>query len=247
MRRSAAYPGGQFAGRTLPTTDAAAPGLSYPGVVLSELVDLPGGSFRMGSTSFYPEEAPIHTVAAAPFAVELHPVTNAQFAEFVAATGYVTVAEQPIDPAQFPGVRAGAAAGSMVFRPTPGPVDLRDWRQWWEWVPGADWRHPRGPGSDIADRADHPVVQVAYPDAAAYARWAGRRLPTEAEWEYAARAGSTATYPWGDAWGDEATPGGRLMANTWQGSFPYRNEGALGWVGTSPVGRFRPTGSVCST
>lgn len=211
-------------------------------MVLSELVDLPGGSFRMGSTSFYPEEAPIHTVAVAPFAVELHPVTNAQFAEFVAATGYVTVAEQPIDPAQFPGVRAGAAAGSMVFRPTPGPVDLRDWRQWWEWVPGADWRHPHGPGSDIADRADHPVVQVAYPDAAAYARWAGRRLPTEAEWEYAARAGSTATYAWGDAWGDEATPGGRLMANTWQGRFPYRNEGALGWVGTSPVGTFPPNG-----
>lgn len=204
-------------------------------MVLSELVDLPGGSFRMGSTSFYPEEAPIHAVAVPPFAVERHPVTNAQFGEFVAATGYVTVAEQPIDPAQFPGV-PDVRAGAMVFRPTPGPVDLRDWRQWWEWVPGADWRHPRGPGSDVADRADHPVVQVAYPDAAAYARWAGRRLPTEAEWEYAARAGSTATY----AWGDEATPGGRLMANTWQGRFPYRNEGALGWVGTSPVGTFPP-------
>lgn len=203
----------------------------------SELVDLPGGSFRMGSTSFYPEEAPIHTVTVEPFAIERHPVTNAQFAEFVAATGYVTVAEQPIDPALYPGADPSQLQpGAMVFRPTPEPVDLRDWRQWWHWVPGASWRHPFGPDSDVADRADHPVVQVAYPDAAAYARWAGRRLPTEAEWEYAARAGATSTYPWGD----EPTSDGRLMANTWQGRFPYRNDGALGWVGTSPVGVFAP-------
>jgi formylglycine-generating enzyme required for sulfatase activity len=205
--------------------------------VRSELVDLPGGSFRMGSTGFYPEEAPIHTVTVGPIAVERHPVTNVQFAAFVAATGYVTVAEQPIDPALYPGVNADdLCPGAMVFRPTPGPVDLRDWRQWWQWMPGASWRHPFGPDSDVVDRGDHPVVQVAYPDAAAYASWAGRRLPTEAEWEYAARAGSTTTYPWGD----EATSGGRLMANTWQGSFPYRNDGALGWVGTSPVGTFAP-------
>ena len=196
----------------------------------------------MGSTSFYPEEAPVHTVTVAPFAVERYPVTNARFAEFVAATGYVTVAEQPIDPALYPGVDPDdLCPGAMVFRPTPGPVDLRDWRQWWDWVPGATWRHPFGPDNgsfDIADRADHPVVQVAYPDAVAYARWAGRRLPTEAEWEYAARGGSTTTY----AWGDEAKPDGRLMANTWQGRFPYRNDGALGWVGTSPVGTFPPNG-----
>ncbi len=212
---------------------------AYPEVVLTELVELPGGSFRMGSTSFYPEEAPIHTVTVAPFAMERHPVTNAQFAEFVSATGYVTVAEQPIDPALYPGVDPkDLCAGAMVFRPTTGPVDLRDWRQWWDWVPGACWRHPLGPGSDIADKADHPVVQVAYPDAAAYARWAARRLPTEAEWEYAARAGSVTTY----AWGDEAKPAGQLMANTWQGRFPYRNDGALGWVGTSPVGTFPPNG-----
>lgn len=191
----------------------------------------------MGSTGFYPEEAPIHTVTVGPIAVERHPVTNVQFAAFVAATGYVTVAEQPIDPALYPGVNADdLCPGAMVFRPTPGPVDLRDWRQWWQWMPGASWRHPFGPDSDVVDRGDHPVVQVAYPDAAAYASWAGRRLPTEAEWEYAARAGSTTTYPWGD----EATSGGRLMANTWQGSFPYRNDGALGWVGTSPVGTFAP-------
>ena len=131
--------------------------------MLTDLVDLPGGSFRMGSTSFYPEEAPIHTVTVASFAVEHHPVTNAQFAEFVAATGYVTVAEQPIDPALYPGADANdLCPGAMVFRPTPGPVDLRDWRQWWDWVAGANWRHPFGPDSTVAERADHPVVQVAY-------------------------------------------------------------------------------------
>jgi formylglycine-generating enzyme len=207
--------------------------------MLTELVELPGGSFRMGSVQFYPEEAPVHSVDVAALAVERHPVTNAQFAEFVADTGYLTVAEQDLDPALYPGVAPqDLLPGALVFRPTRGPVDLRDWRQWWEWVPGACWRHPFGPDSGIDDRLDHPVVQVAYPDAAAYARWAGRRLPSEAEWEYAARGGATTTYPWGD----DAAPGGRLMANTWQGRFPYRNDGALGWVGTSPVGTFSPNG-----
>ena len=188
----------------------------------------------MGSTSFYPEEAPIHSVAVRAFALERHPVTNAQYAEFVAETGYVTLAEQELDPALY----GDAQPGALVFTPTQGPVDLRDWRQWWRWVPGASWRHPLGPDSAAADRPDHPVVQVAYPDAAAYARWAGRRLPTEAEWEYAARAGRVSTY----AWGEEVRPGGALMANTWQGDFPHRNDGALGWAGTSPVGTFPPNG-----
>ena len=210
--------------------------------MLTDLIELPGGAFRMGSTSFYPDEAPVHTATVGAFAVERHPVTNAQFAEFVADTGYVTVAERPLDPALYPGVApADLAPGALVFRPTAGPVDLRDWRQWWDWAPGASWRQPFGAGSadrDFRHRPDHPVVQVAYPDAAAYAQWAGQRLPTEAEWEYAAGGGSATAY----AWGDDVRPGGELMANTWQGRFPYRNDGALGWVGTSPVGTFPPNG-----
>ncbi len=210
--------------------------------MLTELVELPGGSFRMGSAQFYPEEAPVHTVTVGAFAVERPPVTNAQFAEFVADTGYVTVAEQAPDPALYPGAAAeDLVPGALVFRPTGVPVNLRDWRQWWAWVPGASWRHPFGRDSggwDFNDRPEHPVLQVAYPDAAAYARWSGRRLPTEAEWEYAAGGGATTTY----AWGDDPAPNGQLMANTWQGRFPYRNDGAHGWVGTSPVGAFPPNG-----
>ncbi|MDT5011026.1 MAG: formylglycine-rating enzyme [Mycobacterium sp.] len=209
--------------------------------MLTELVELPGGSFRMGSTSFYPEEAPIHTATVAGFAIERHPVTNAQFAEFVGDTGYVTVAEQTMDPELYPGFAAtDLVPGAMVFRPSDGPVDLRDWRQWWDWAVGASWRHPFGPGraghDSLAEKPDHPVVQVAYPDAWAYAAWAGRRLPTESEWEYAARAGTASVYPWGD----DPRPDGTLMANTWQGRFPYRNDTAAGWVGTSPVGTFPP-------
>ena len=191
----------------------------------------------MGSTSFYPEEAPIHTATVGAFAIERHPVTNAQFAEFVDATGYVTVAERPLDAALYPGVAPeDLLPGALIFVATPGPVDLSDWRQWWDWAPGANWRAPFGSGSDVSGKEDHPVVQVAYPDAGAYAAWAGRRLPTEAEFEYAAGGGVQTTY----AWGDEPRLDGRLMANTWQGRFPYRNDGASGWVGTSPVGAFPP-------
>jgi formylglycine-generating enzyme required for sulfatase activity len=166
-------------------------------------------------------------------------VTNAQYARFVDDTEYVTVAERPLDPEAYPGVpEADLVPGALVFRPTPGPVNLRDWRQWWDWAPAASWRHPDGLGSTVEDRLNHPVVQISYSDAAAYARWAGRRLPTEAEWEYAAGGGASTTYPWGD----DVAPNGRLMANTWQGRFPYRNDGANGWSGTSPVGEFPPNG-----
>ena len=213
-------------------------------MVLTRLIELPGGDFAAGSNHFYPEERPERVATVGPLAIEEHPVTNAQFAEFVSDTGYLTVAEEPMDPALYPGVaQEDLVPGALVFRPVPGPVNLHDWRQWWHWVPGACWRHPFGPGSSWEDRADHPVVQVAYTDAVAYAHWAGRRLPTEEQWEYAARGDTDSTY----AWGDEVSPDGQLMANTWQGRFPYQNTGALGWVGTSPVDAFPPTGLASPT
>lgn len=162
-----------------------------------------------------------------------------EFARFVEATGYRTTAEQPLDATQFPQLTdEERRPGSMVFTQTSGPVDLGDWRQWWRWVEGADWQHPTGPHSGIQELPDHPVVQVSYFDAQAYASWARKRLPTEVEWEFAARGGlNQATFSWGDHADDDT-----LLANHWQGRFPYLNTGAAGWVGTSPVGTFPPNG-----
>lgn len=203
---------------------------------LTELVTIPSGTGWLGSEEFYPEESPRHQVMVESFQLERHPVTTAQFARFVAETGWVTTAEQPV-PDDVEGIPAHLRApGSLVFTPTQGPVDLLRWELWWRWVPGASWRQPYGPQCGVWAAGDHPVVHVSQADAQAYAAWAGRRLPTETEWEYA-----VAHPEYAYAWGEELSPHGELMANTFQGDFPYRNLGANGWRGTSPVGSFPST------
>jgi formylglycine-generating enzyme required for sulfatase activity len=199
-----------------------------------------GGAFAMGDDRFYPEEGPVRQVSVDGFWLDSHPVTVSEFERFVDDTGYVTVAERPLDPADYPeALPELLVPGSLVFRRTEGPVDLRDVSRWWAYVPGASWRTPEGPDSSLEGRDRHPVVHVAFEDAAAYAAWVGKELPTEAEWEYAARGGLESA-PF--AWGDEHFPGGRPAANTWQGEFPWQNLELDGYVGTSPVGSYAPNG-----
>jgi sulfatase modifying factor 1 len=201
---------------------------------IADMVEIPGGEFTMGSDDHYPEEAPTHRVRVNPFAIERFAVTNHRFSTFVEETGFVTVAERPLDPAEFPGAPPeNLQPGSLVFTMTPGPVDLRHLSQWWAWTPGASWRNPEGPGSSLAGRHDHPVVHVAHEDAEAYATWAGLSLPTEAEWELAARGGLEGA---AFVWGDEPEPSGESLANFWHGDFPWRVE--PGYGATTPVGSY---------
>ena len=208
------------------------------------MIRVPGGTFRMGNddprAGYVREESPVVSVAVPPLWVDEHEVTNRQFAAFVEATRYVTVAERPLDPKDFPGVPAEALKpGSLVFV-EPKQADVRgSLAQWWAFVPGANWRHPEGPDSDLRDRTDHPVVHVAFEDCEAYAKWAGKRLPSEAEWEHAARGGLDGkTY----AWGDTFRPGDKPLANTWEGRFPVENSLADGHLRTAPAGSYPPNG-----
>ena len=205
-----------------------------------DMVWFPGGTFRMGSDDHYTEEAPVHRVTLDGSWMDRTTVTNRDFQTFVDATGYVTVAERSPNPEDHPGAPAeNLVAGSLVFRKTPGPVDLRHLSQWWVWTPGASWRHPGGPRSTIAGRMDHPVVHVAYDDAQAYATWTGKALATEAEWECAARGGLEGAE---FVWGDERVPDGKPPANWWQGEFPWQNTLDDGFEGSAPVGSFPPNG-----
>jgi len=212
----------------------------------SQMIWIPGGEFLMGAEDAATglcevaepmlDALPIHRVRVSGFWMDRTEVTNAEFARFVTATGYVTMAERPLDSKEFPQLGPDELApGSLVFTAPPERVPLDDPRRWWRFVRGASWRHPEGPGSDLAGRENHPVVHIAFEDAQRYAAWAGKRLPTEAEWEFAARGGHER---WPYVWGEQLTPGGKWMTNIWEGHFPYQNTAADGFIGTAPVGSF---------
>ena len=221
--------------RELPQAD---PGQEGPD--RSEMVWIPGGTFRMGSDHHYAEEAPAHRVTVDGFFIDRTPVTNHQFREFVNATGYITFAEIKPDAKDYPGALPHMLkAGSLVFSPPKHPVDLADWSQWWSFKFGANWRHPYGPRSSIGGLDDHPVIHIAFRDAEAYATWAGKELPTEAEWEFAARGG-VAGKPF--VWGDSFRPNNKWMANTHQGAFPVKDTAEDGFAGIAPVAQYPPNG-----
>jgi formylglycine-generating enzyme required for sulfatase activity len=204
------------------------------------MVHIRGGSFMMGSDRHYPEEAPAHRVKVDGFWIDRYPVTNEDFEIFARETGYVTVAERPVRAEDYPGALPHMLApGSIIFQKPHRFVDMSNHYNWWNYVMGADWRHPQGPKSSLDAKDKHPVVHIAYEDAQAYAQWVGKELPSEAEWEFAARGGLDGA---DFAWGDELMPKGYVMANTWQGEFPWQNLGCGGYEGTSPVGLFAANG-----
>jgi formylglycine-generating enzyme required for sulfatase activity len=214
-----------------------------PGLAPEGMVWIPGGEFEMGSDAGQRDERPPHRVALDGFWMDRHEVTNRRFARFVEATGYVTTSERRLKQQDVPFAPnvppEGWPPGSLVFKQREQAVDLKDWRQWWEFVEGADWRHPLGPESDLKGKEEHPVVHVSWDDAVAYARWAGKQLPTEAQWEYAARGGLAGKKC---PWGDETKPGGRWTMNIWQGQFPVADSVEDGFHLTAPVGSYPPNG-----